>query len=60
MKKPSLHVDTKAVDLVRKIRYKSYRETKDLPLNAQIRVVREKAASFKKKTKRPLSEIVSD
>jgi hypothetical protein len=48
-------MSVKAVDLVRKIRDKSYRETKDLPLLEQIRIVRKKAASFTKKTKRPLA-----
>jgi len=35
----------KAVDFVRKIRDKNYRETKDLSLAEQIRIVRKKAAS---------------
>jgi hypothetical protein len=41
------------VDLIRKIREKNYRETKDLPIAEQIRIVRKKAVSFTKKTKRP-------
>jgi hypothetical protein len=43
----------KAVEMVRKIRDKNYRETKDMSFAAQLRLIKKKAASLSRKSGKP-------
>jgi hypothetical protein len=48
-------MSVKTLEIVRKIRDRNYRETKDLPIEEQIRIVQKKASSFTNKSKRRIT-----